>query len=177
MHLIIDGYNLMGVKGLSSSMSGGSLESGREQMLRELAAYRQRKGHPITVVFDGWRQGGATESREHRSGIEVIYSKRGERADQVVQRLAVEYGRECAVVSSDQEVVRFAKACGAFVIGAREFDARLHRPSTNAPTGRVRPKEREDRDDQEPRSSAEKKGNPRKLPKALRKRNRQLKGF
>lgn len=72
-HLIIDGYNLLsGGRALS-----GHLEAAREQLLRDLARYRHRKNHHLTVVFDGWQQGQPSEQREHRSGVQVIYSKRG----------------------------------------------------------------------------------------------------
>ncbi len=67
-HLIIDGYNVLGRLGTFSS----HIESARESLLRDLAAYRHRKNHPITVVFDGWQQGQPTEGREHRAGLEVI---------------------------------------------------------------------------------------------------------
>ncbi|MBM4124510.1 MAG: NYN domain-containing protein [Nitrospira sp.] len=171
-HLIVDGYNVLGARGQVGRAGSGD-DSARERLLRELAAYRQRKGHPITVVFDGWQQGFDSERREHRGGIEVIYSRRGEKADQVIQRLAEEFGRDCAVVSSDREVADFAKARGAFVIGAAEFDVRLRAVPTPASPAAFKPV---DREEDRPKRT-EKKGNPRKLPKALRKRNRQLRGF
>src|SRR5574341_2002130 len=124
-HLIIDGYNLLGVRGQVGRGEGLSGEAAREQLIRDLTLYRQRKGHAITLVFDGWQQGLSVGHREHRAGIEVIYSRRGERADQVIQRLAEEFGRDCAVVSSDREVADFARARGAFVISSPEFEARL----------------------------------------------------
>ena len=116
-HLIIDGYNLLGVRG----QVGPDSESARERLLRDLSAYRQRKSHSITVVFDGWQQGMGAERREHRAGVEVVYSRRGERADQVIQRLVEEFGLDCAVVSSDREVADFAKSRGAFVMGSSEL--------------------------------------------------------
>jgi len=51
-HLIIDGYNLLGARG----QVGPDVESASEFLLRDLSYYRQRKGHLITVVFDGWQQ-------------------------------------------------------------------------------------------------------------------------
>jgi len=175
LHLIIDGYNLLGARGQVGRPAGRDAGSGRERLLVELAAYRQRKPHPITVVFDGWQEGSGMEHREHRGGIEVVYSRRGERADQVIQRLAAEFGRDCAVVSSDREVADFAKAEGAFVIGAMEFEARLRAAPPAVPRPGLKPTDQVDPD--LPRGRAEKKGNPRKLPKALRRRNRQLRGF
>lgn len=169
LHLIIDGYNLLGrVRGLS-----GDIEAARESLLQTLAAYRHRKNHPITVVFDGWQQGQPSEHREHRTGVEVMYSKRGERADQVIQRLAREYGGDCAVVSSDREVARSAQVSGALVLGAQEFATKLWAsPARDA----MNHKEL-DVDQEAPVRDPKKKGNPRKLPKALRQRARQLKRF
>ncbi|HKW85798.1 MAG TPA: NYN domain-containing protein [Nitrospiraceae bacterium] len=169
-HLIIDGYNLLGVRG----QVGPDSESARERLLRDLSAYRQRKGHPITVVFDGWQQGMGAERREHRAGVQVVYSRRGERADQVIQRLVEEFGLDCAVVSSDREVADFAKSRGAFVMGSSEFDTRLRVALTGA--ARFILKQTYVEDDL-PRRGQEKKGNARRLPKALRKRNRQLRAF
>jgi predicted RNA-binding protein with PIN domain len=168
-HLIIDGYNVLGRLGALS----GHMESARESLLRDLAAYRHRKNHPITVVFDGWQQGQLMEGREHRAGVEVIYSKRGERADQVIQRLAREYGADCAVVSSDQEVARSARVSGAMVIGAQEFAVKLAVPRG----GGLAHKELDMQEEAAPPRDPKKKGNPRKLPKALRLRARQLKRF
>lgn len=172
MHLIIDGYNLLARVG---GMGVLHSEVAREALLRDLAAYRQRKGHAVTVVFDGWQHGQPIEGREHRAGVQVIYSKRGERADQVIQRLAREYGSDCAIVSSDHEIVATAKAHGAFVIGAQEFSDKVRWLSQSA--GVLAHKELDTGEDSLPRRDQEKKGNPRKLPKAKRQRSKQLRRF
>src|SRR2546427_9871232 len=88
IRLIIDGYNLLGVRGGLR----GDVEAKREALIRDLAGYRQRKGHPVTVVFDGWRSGHPVERAEWREGLEVVYSKQGEQADAVVKRLAGRVG-------------------------------------------------------------------------------------
>lgn len=173
MHVIIDGYNLLALSGWTGT--GGPSEMAREELLRRLAAYRHRKGHALTVVFDGWQRGQPIESREHRAGVQVIYSKRGERADQVIERLAQEYGTECAVVTSDHEVIRAAETQGALIMRAAEFAQKLHGEPLSRRT--IPYKELAGDDDSQPRRAPEKKGNPRKLPKALRRRSRQLKRF
>ena len=170
-HLIIDGYNVLGKRG----QVGPNSEMAREQFVQELMIYRQRKGHAITVVFDGWKQGHGSERHEHCGGVEVIYSKRGEQADQVIGRLAAEFSRSCAVVSSDHEVQRFARAHEAFIISASEFEARLReRAPSKQPSGF---RGRDVEEDEPLKRNVEKKGNGRKLPKKLRRRNQQLKGF
>ena len=170
-HLIIDGYNVLAGAGRFP----GDLESARDALLQELAAYRHRKSHAITVVFDGWQQGQPSERREHRAGVQVIYSRRGERADQVIQRLAREYGTDCAVVSSDHEIVNAARAHGAIVMTAREFSDKLRVSSSTG--GTIPYKELDTGADVRSTRGPEKKGNPRKLPKSQRQRARQLKRF
>ena len=170
-HLIVDGYNLLAGAGSLPE----HLESARETLVQDLASYRHRKNHLVTVVFDGWQQGLASEQREYRAGVQVIYSKRGERADQVIQRLAREYGTDCAVVSSDHEIMNAARAHGAFTMGAHEFAGKLRMASGTG--GTVPYKELDTEDDSRARRRPEKKGNPRKLPKAQRQRDRRLKRF
>jgi uncharacterized protein len=173
MHVIIDGYNLLALT--SRPGTGRDSEMARESLLRQLAAYRHRKGHALTVVFDGWQRGQPIEGREHRAGVQVIYSKRGERADQVIERLAQEYGAECAVVTSDHEVIRAAQAQGALIMKAPQFAHKLQAESSSE---RPMPHKELAVDEHDlPQRGPEKKGNPRKLPKALRRRNRQLKRF
>lgn len=176
LHLIVDGYNLLALTGRIGA--GGSLhsEEARESFLRDLAAYRERKPHAITIVFDGWQQGWSTEQREHRLGLEIIFSRRGEKADQVIQRLAAEFGSACAVVSSDREIVDAAKAQGALVMKAQEFIGKLREGLSGRSPVSIH-KELDTGEDFRPKRSSEKRGNPRRLPKALRQRNRQLKRF
>jgi len=174
-HLIVDGYNLLALTGRIGAGTSLHSEMARESFLRDLAAYRQRKSHAITVVFDGWQQGWGTEQREHRLGLEIIFSRRGEKADQVIQRLAAELGPACAVVSSDREIINVATAQGAFVMTAQEFIGKLQGSASLSPVSLH--KELDTGEDLRSKRGPEKRGNPRKLPKALRQRNRQLKRF
>ena len=160
---------------MALSSRGGGLEAAREALLQRLAAYRHRKGHAITLVFDGWQGGLVAEHHEFQSGVEVIYSRRGERADQVIQRLARIYGKDCAVVSSDHEVINSARAAGAFVIGAPEFRAKLEVRSFSAPAMAFKELDAGEADLM--KRSKDKGGNPRKLPKSQLKRKQQLREF
>jgi predicted RNA-binding protein with PIN domain len=174
-HLIIDGYNLLGAGSRGKSAGEAWSEAAREDLLRRLAAYRQRRGHAVTVVFDGWRAGGPSEQRDHRGGVQLIYSRRGEQADEVIRRLASTYGAGCAVVTSDAEIGRSARAAGALVIMAQEFWPKLFLVPPEQVAAPFKELET-DAGKRQPRGG-DKKGNPRKLPKSLRNRRRQLRGF
>src|SRR5207244_13605049 len=117
IHLIIDGYNLLGVRGGLR----GDVEAKREALIRDLAGYRQCKGHPVSVVFDGCRSGHPVERAEWRAGLEVVYSRQGETAGTVINRVAERYGSDCAVGSSDHEISIFGRANGTRALTAARF--------------------------------------------------------
>ncbi len=169
IHIVIDGYNLIGSeKGLR-----GDLEGKRNQLIRQLQEYRELKGYPITVVFDGWRSGWRHEVEEKKGGVTVIFSQLGEKADSVIQRLAREMGSGCVVVTSDREVRSSAEASGAVAIYAGEFSAKLKNLERDLIF-----EEDEGLEKVEGFKSSrvqEKRGNPRRLSKRERKRRERLK--
>lgn len=179
-HLIIDGYNVLGAMGLPPQRVVGGGEVHREQFVARLGLYGQSIHCPVTVIFDAWRQPGNMRQISHQAGVTVMYSAEGERADQVIQQLIRQYGKETAVVSSDLEVTNVARAFGAFVIRSQEFLTRLQRgsqPKTAVRASRGTPIASKDEREEAPAKPKEKKGNPRKLPKKLRQRNRIMKRF
>jgi predicted RNA-binding protein with PIN domain len=168
MRIIIDGYNLIG----SDRGLRGDLEGKRKQLIQRLQQYRESKDHPITLVFDGWRSGWVHESQEQTGGITVIFSRQGEKADSVIQRLAREMGSGCVVVTSDREVRRAVESTGATAIYSGEFDARLQR------FDREPFHDEEDVTDHLSEQNFQiqgKRGNPRRLSKRERKRREMLK--
>ena len=172
-HLIIDGYNLLGAAGQTVREGMQDGETVRESLLQALSRYQQKVGHPITIVFDAWRQIGGMQRYESRAGVTVVFTQQGEKADQVIQRMVREYGSDCVIVSSDHEVMDTARSHRAMTIRSQEFWPKLQ--SSKFPS-RYRGQSK-DEGDQEEKVRIGKKGNPRKLPKALRNRLRNLKKF
>ena len=127
MHIIVDGYNLIRYSDIFRHAERKSLEEGRNALLRSLAAYRKIRGHRVTVVFDGWKGGSPSEERDLAGGVEVIYSRLGEKADEVIKRLLAEGSEESLVVTSDREIAVFATRRGKTAISAAAFDALLAR--------------------------------------------------
>jgi len=160
VQIIIDGYNLIGtIDGLQ-----GNLESKRRRLVQQLALYQARKGHPVTVVFDGWRSGSPHEVEEKADGITVVYSQQGEKADAVVVRIARRLGSGCVVVTSDREVRNAVARFGAAAIYAGEFNSILRRLEAGLES------------EEEPESfSVAKTGNPKRLSKIERRRRQRLK--
>jgi predicted RNA-binding protein with PIN domain len=179
-HLIIDGYNVLGAMGFPPHRVVDQGEHHREEFIVRIGLYGHKLHSQVTLVFDAWQQTGTGRQVIHRAGVTVIYTGQGEQADQVIQDLIRTHGKEAAVVSSDLEVIAVAKSFGAFSIRSQEFMRRLT-PAGSQGTSVSRSRGdglQKDKDvDEGPVSSREKKGNPRKLPKKLRQRNRIMKKF
>ncbi|GJL56729.1 MAG: hypothetical protein NPIRA02_38610 [Nitrospirales bacterium] len=174
-HVIIDGYNLLGASARGSRSAGKHGDVARERLLYDLAMYQHRVGHTMTVVFDAWRKHGGTQHLEHRTGVTVLFTQQGEQADQVIQRMVRTQSRNCVVVSSDHEIIGTARAHGAMVIRSEAFLIKLHAQPVSSRLSAS--STLDEAPDMNRTRRPDKKGNPRKLPKAARQRLRNLKKF
>jgi uncharacterized protein len=125
MLLAIDGYNFIKQSPELRRLEQVELRKAREGLVERLAQYKRMKGHAITVVFDGGPQGTGGGHGEHSRGIQVIFSKPGEKADDVLKRLAAEKRGGVTVVTSDRDVALFAEKKGATAIPVSDFEQRM----------------------------------------------------
>lgn len=117
LHIIVDGYNLIGVY-------HNRLHDEREKLINRLIEYKKAKGHELVVVFDGWASDRG-EVSQPTGGIGVLFSRYGERADDLIKKIIREYQRRWIVVSSDREIISFAWANNSVPIKSDEFLKRL----------------------------------------------------
>jgi predicted RNA-binding protein with PIN domain len=167
MHLIVDGYNLIRQSSQLQILDAMDLQAGREALLELLAHYRSRSHHRITVVFDGWQRGDLKESRDRYQGLLIVYSRRGERADEVIKRLLHQERERALVVTSDREIQVYADQVKAAWINAGQFELSYLHGAAGATDY-----------DTEADSAARgtrKKGPARRLSKRLRQRRQRLK--
>ncbi len=127
MWIVIDGYNLIRRSPLLAPLDRRDLAEGREALLAALVAYRRLKGHRITVVFDGRERGGASIQGAPVAGVQVVFSSRGERADEVILRLVEKAPAGSVAVTSDRALALAIGRAGAVVLSAEEFEERLDR--------------------------------------------------
>jgi len=166
LHIIIDGYNLIRQSPELRQCEARELAGGRQALLARLAAYRRhRPGHRVTVVFDGREGGDWRETRDRQQGLGVVYSRRGEAADDVIKRLLARDRAQAIVVTSDRELQHWAEQVGATWIGAPDFEKRHLEPQ-----GQAVPEEAEAGSLRPPG----KKGPARRLPKRQRQRQQRL---
>lgn len=112
--IIIDGYNLIGIHHTN-------LEAERRQLIELLIKYREKKGHSVIVVFDGWKDGGGLENHSVRGGVRIIYSRLAEKADSVIKRIISSDKREWIVVSSDRDIAAHAWSTGSVPVASETF--------------------------------------------------------
>ena len=168
-HILIDGYNLIRQSGPLIDLEAISLEEGRMGLVRLLAEYRKVKGHAITVVFDGWKSDNIGRSNERVVGIDVVYSGRGETADEVIKRMADSMRDRVIIVTSDRDIATYATKKGAVVIPSDEFEMKVRMAVPSDECGAF------DEEDYEPKMDSKKKGPARRLSKEERKKRSKMK--
>jgi uncharacterized protein len=176
MHIIIDGYNLIRQSERLRRAEKFTLEEGRHSLIRFLIPYRERKGHRLTVVFDGWDGGSFQEERDREGGIDIIYSRKGEKADDLIKRMAERSGDEVVVVTSDRDIGNFVERCGGTVVASQTFEgivAGNHLPFSLPPNGHVSTV-REDDDIGQEKKGTKKKGPAKKTSRREREYNKRL---
>jgi len=129
MLLLIDGYNLLHSGRTLVRLNSIELQWERDRLIEKLSLYRQTKSIEIIAVFDGWQAGWSTEKKERKNGIDLIFSRVGEKADEVIKRLIKEKGSGVMVVTSDREISNYANKFSVPVIPSDQFLEKLERGS------------------------------------------------
>lgn len=121
-HLIIDGYNVT-----KAGFGELSLEQQRSRLISSIAGLAAQTGAEVTVVFDGADR--VVGLPPPPRGVRVLFSRKGEIADELIRRLvrAEPAGRTVVVVSSDREVADGVRRHGAYPLSSETLLRRLAR--------------------------------------------------
>ncbi|MCX5818255.1 MAG: NYN domain-containing protein [Proteobacteria bacterium] len=158
-HIIIDGYNYIHRIRSSSIPADTNMDMIRRVFLDKFVQYKKQKGMRITVVFDAYNSFSTGRQRENYKGIDVVYSRENETADDVMIGWIREKKAGMVIVTSDRAIIDEAKRYGvAFVVPAK-LEMMIFQVGISKDEEAV----------EEEAYSVRKKGNPRKLPKKLRK--------
>ena len=158
MQIVIDGYNYIHRINGSAVQKGSSMDLLQRDFLEKCARYKKMRSVRISVVFDAYASFSPGRHSENFRGVDVIYSKEGETADDVIIGWIRKRPAGLIVVSSDRAIIDAAKERGVTFLTPVAFAEMLSSPACE-------PDEEQDYPD----NSGPKKGNPRKLPKKVRK--------
>jgi len=123
--IIIDGYNVIYNWPELKSLSEISLEHARESLIERLNGYARYTGHEVKLVFDGHLVKGGKGSKKRVGNLEIIFTKSGKTADEVIEKMIQKSHRETYVVTSDEveQWVTFGR--GAWRMTPQEFHHEL----------------------------------------------------
>ena len=117
-YLIVDGHSVIFAWPELRELHQRRTSLARDALVRKLRDYQDWTGVRVVVVFDG--RGTAVDSLAEPGEIQIFYSRAGQTADSVVERLASKYGSQhrLLVATSDYLEQETASACGAECISA-----------------------------------------------------------
>ncbi len=91
VRILVDGYSLLhSWPGLGSGKPRYSAVA-REELIHVLTQYFDASGTPITIVFDGSRSGRDPDETPSTPEVEILYSRTGQTADQIIERAAFRF--------------------------------------------------------------------------------------
>jgi len=100
VRILIDGYSLLHSWPEIAPGRARFSAAARDELIRRLTLYQDAIGTPITVFFDGSGPKSPAAGEGSTSALEVLYSKAGQTADQMIERSAhrfAPYGEVLAV--------------------------------------------------------------------------------
>ncbi|MDQ6660381.1 MAG: NYN domain-containing protein [Chloroflexota bacterium] len=124
--ILVDGYNVIKNSSTFQVVEAKNFAAARERLITQLRNRYRHTPHQVIVVFDG---SGEVEQVSHELRIRIIYSRRGEKADQVIVRLAAEArlaGREVEMYSNDGEVRQGVAERGGNVGSTNQLTTQLY---------------------------------------------------
>ena len=117
-YLIVDGHSVIFAWPELRELHERRTSLAREALVRKLRDYQDWTGVRVIVVFDG--TGTAIDVSSHPEEVQIFYSRVGQTADSIVERLASKYSSQFSllVATSDYLEQETVAACGAECISA-----------------------------------------------------------
>jgi uncharacterized protein len=112
-YLIVDGHSVIFAWPELCRLHAQRSSLAREALIKRLRDYQDWTGVRAVVVFDG--KGKKIEATSGPADIQVFYSRAGQTADAIIERLANKYAKrfELTVATSDSMEAETVAACGA----------------------------------------------------------------
>jgi uncharacterized protein len=112
-YLIVDGHSVIFAWPELRKLHARRSSLAREALLKQLRDYQDWTGVHVVVVFDG--KGKKVEATSDPADVQIFYSRSGQSADAIIERLASKYAKryELIVATSDSLEAETVHACGA----------------------------------------------------------------
>jgi uncharacterized protein len=112
-YLIVDGHSIIFAWPELRKLHARRSSLAREALIKQLRDYQDWTGVRVVVVFDG--KGKKTSAISEPGEVQTFYSRSGQPADAIVERLASKYAKQfdLTVATSDSMEAETVQACGA----------------------------------------------------------------
>src|SRR5712672_565748 len=90
-YLIVDGHSIIFAWPELRKLQGRRSALAREALLKQLCHYQDWTGVHVVIVFDG--KGKKIEATSDPTEVQVFYSRSGQSADAIIERLASKYAK------------------------------------------------------------------------------------
>ena len=112
-YLIVDGHSIIFTWPELRKLHARRSSLAREALMKQLRDYQDWTGVHVVVVFDG--KGRKTSATSEADDVQIFYSRSGQSADTIIERLASKYAKrfELTVATSDSMEAETVLACGA----------------------------------------------------------------
>lgn len=134
--LLVDGYNVIGAWSVPRA-ERLTIEEARDRLVHLIADYAGYSGEEVIVVFDGHYTDRPVRSRSSVHGVEVVFTRHAESADNFIEAQCEQAPkwRRVRVATSDAVEQTVTLGRGAVRVSSREFLMELEQVRR---TGRVR---------------------------------------
>ncbi|HEV2392002.1 MAG TPA: NYN domain-containing protein [Verrucomicrobiae bacterium] len=123
IRILIDGYSLLHHWPELARGHARHSAAARDELIRRMTLYQDAIGTPITIFFDGATARFGTPAAVSKPELEVLYSRAGQTADQMIERAAHRfepYG-EVLAVTDDLAERETVSSVGGLVSSCRNF--------------------------------------------------------
>lgn len=120
--IIIDGYNILNAWDKYVPYLQQSFETARSELIYDMGEYSKLTGIKILLVFDAYKVN-FVGSSEIIKGIEVVYTRQNETADQFIEKKLDEIGRKIfvSVGTDDSLIQKLVTQRGGEVLTSKEL--------------------------------------------------------
>lgn len=120
--IIIDGYNILNSWDKYIPFLKMSFENARNELVYDMGEFSKLTGVDLLLVFDAYKIN-FVESKEKIKGIEVVYTRKNETADQYIEKKMDELGRKIfiSVGTDDTLIQKLVTQRGGEVLTSKEL--------------------------------------------------------
>jgi predicted RNA-binding protein with PIN domain len=123
VRILVDGYSLLHNWPELAPGRPRHSEAARDELIRRLTHYQDAVGTPVTIIFDGAGRRGPPRPHDATPTIEVLYSRAGKTADDLIERAAHRFAAwgEVLAVTDDYAERDTVTGLGGFASPCRDF--------------------------------------------------------